>query len=179
LGFRSRPVSAAGLTLLLALAGCSSGDAPSIDTPLAPVAARKAGTCFVDGVPADDTDRHGRVRVETDLSEGRLAWVPGLNSHDCTVVAGTLDRAAARDLAADINAAPEPPTGTTGSVNCPADDYTMVLVSLHTTDNWQYVQVRLTGCADIIAPGRLPRQLSTAVRDDLRPAAPPEWRPHL
>jgi hypothetical protein len=174
---RRRPPIMLGLLAAVALAACSSGVVPASDAaPAAPHAQRRSGDCLTSMV-APVAGGHHLVTVDTDVTGAQLTWVPGLNSTACQVRATAVDGPAGTDLAADIDAAPAPPEGRTGSMLCGKDDVSGVLVALHTADDrWQSVYLTLSGCHAILAAGKKWRLVSDAVRADLAPLAPADWR---
>jgi hypothetical protein len=173
---RRRSPTALGVLALVALTACSSGTVPASGAPpAAPQAQRQNGGCGT-GQQPPVAGGHHLVSVDTDITAAQLTWVPGLNSTQCQVQTTTADGPAAKDLAADIDAAPSK----TGTVVCPNDDASAVIVALHTPDDrWQSVYLKLTGCAAVLATGKKGRPLSDAIRADLKPLAPPDWHHYL
>lgn len=153
------------LALGLALSGCAAGQ-PFMTTAHTGVSGRNCG--LAQGDPTGE-------RVTVDLYAGSVTavWLPGLTGR-CAPDVTHGGRSTASALASDIRAAPPPPSGV---FHCPAD--TRHGVSLYFSYGRGHaderVDVDLTGCGTLTAPGRSPRTLPAHLRRDLVPITPPEW----
>jgi hypothetical protein len=132
-----------------------------------------------------DADRPGSGSTEDALvAVGRaplsasLLWLPGLNSHTCRVQVTTLGGPAAAQLALDVLAAP---AASSAPTTCPMDDGAAVTAYFRYgagTDT-EVIGIWLTGCSSVVAPDRAGRSLTAGIAQDLRAAAPSEWRQYL
>jgi hypothetical protein len=111
----------------------------------------------------EDTSVKGPVTGAT------LVWRPGMNTGGAEGRTSA-DDPAARRLARLVNDTPELPTGT---INCPADFGSQVIINFHDTGHQdQRVTIALTGCA-----GPSGRIMTDALRNDLEHLAPPGFWP--
>lgn len=176
------------------LSSCSAdgaivpGTGPPV-TSAAPTAVPATGAsdgatgCLVrEDQPSSGRDAVGVVTVDPDPEGATLLWLPGRTSTStstrCAAQLTSLAAPAAVGLARDILAAP---AVSPGRYNCPADDGAAVAVYLryaHRTDD-EVVEIPLSGCAFLDAPGRIARQQTPGIRGDLRAVAPPDWVPYL
>jgi hypothetical protein len=103
-------------------------------------------------------------------------WLPSENASNCMAVRTNDDTLPATRIAAAVEDAPAMPRG----IFCPRDDGSAVRLYL-TYDSGvdEYVNVELSGCHTVSAPGRMPRETTPALVTALRKIAPPGWGNYL
>lgn len=145
----------------------------------APTSAEAAVVSATNGVCVS-SDGLGDLRVSAHLwvdpnpRGGKALWLPGLNARPCRALLVDVSPSQARSFAKAVETSRPFPSGI---FNCPADDASGVTVFLSYPDHRQaeVVQVRLTGCGGITAPGRDVREPGGVGLRALG-AAPPGWR---
>lgn len=177
-------VAVPAVALFCACSSVTAASGPPVVTAVptavpATAAAGGPGGCHVPRAQLSySQDAVGLVTVDPDPVGATLLWLPGASSTACTAQLTTLDVSTAAALARDIPAAP---AVAPGRYNCPADDNAAVAVYLryaHRPDA-EVVNIALSGCAFLDAPGRTARAQTAAIRRDLRAVAPPDWAPSL
>ncbi len=150
----------------LGLSGCGAARQPLLTTGF-------TGVSSHDCVPSFGLATGSRVTVDPSTLSVTAVWLPGLNGA-CAPVITDGGPSVAAALAEDIRTAPNPPSGV---FHCPAD--TGVGVELYFAYRHRHsskrVDVRLTGCGGVAAPGRSSLSLTTRLRSDLVPITPPGW----
>ncbi|HVW79700.1 MAG TPA: hypothetical protein VHB69_02010 [Mycobacteriales bacterium] len=143
----------------------------------APLTRKRNGVCTVEGhaepVPASSD---GLVWVNPKPRRVVAIWLPGENAGSCVAVRTNDNAEKAQPIAAAIEGAPAMPRG----LFCPLDDGSAVRVYLmYDSGVDQYVNIELSGCHSVSAPGRYPRETSSALTSALRQIAPPGWGHYL
>lgn len=185
------PVRLSGVALVTVAVVLSSGSAAVAGRPArhgkpvfepapnsTPLTARHDGACTTELDPPPTPPHPGHRLLWVNRTPNRVVaiWVPGANAERC-VAQRTVDNATlARPLAHAIQQAPAFPRG----IFCPLDDGSAVRLYL-TYPNGQneYVNIELSGCRAITAPGRSGRKSTHRLTRLLREAAPPAWLPYL
>lgn len=165
-----------------AAAGCSSTGAPvRAALPSAPPSATTrsyaggAHACITPRTSSDDREK-GLVSVGRHPSAVVVVWLPGLGQEPCRTALTRGDAATARRLAEDVMKAPKFPSGT---FNCPNDSGIGARLYLGHDGTADLVDLRLSGCRGISAPGRASREMTDRLVRDLAPIAPSPWNQHL
>lgn len=177
----------AGVLCVVLVSGCAGAFTDhhtAVGAPVAAVAPTRApaavgpGGCVLQGAaPATATAGQSLVGVDRSPSGVIIVWVPGLNQRPCRAQLGRDGSRIARGLAAAVDTAPAVPPGSSA---CPAADGAGAdLYFLYPGRPGEQAQVSLSGCEDVGAPGRAPRQLSDDLVAALRPLAPGPWRIRL
>lgn len=116
-----------------------------------------------------------RLHVRTGSGRAWVLFLPGANSYACHPTRTLLSKAAARQLAHDVDAAPvvEP-----GAYACPSDDGTQarLLFDFASAPHRQVVEVSLRGCRFMGSPRYRDAWLTTKVLHDFASALPPNLR---
>ncbi|WP_329259970.1 hypothetical protein OG417_23565 [Actinoallomurus sp. NBC_01490] len=119
---------------------------------------------------------HGLVSVGSHPSGVVAVWFPGMNQRPCRAALTRGNAEVARRLAKDIRAAPKWPSG---AFNCPSDDRRGARLYFQRSGSAlaDLVDLRLSGCRGIDAPGRSPRWMTERLFRDLSSIEPAPWRP--
>lgn len=141
----------------------------------APVMTRHDGACTVQSAGGSPNAEAGKglVWVSPHPTGVITLWIPGENAKRC-VARRTVDGASsAARLATAIDGAKAFPRG----VFCPRDDGSAArLYFTYANGRDQYVNVELTGCHTVDAPGRSSRETTAAISQALSQTAPPAWQ---
>lgn len=171
----------------LCLIGCASKADPGavdIDPPLptssaSPVVIASGspggGSCTAHRV-GGAAPQHGKVSVDPSPSSVTAIWWPGLISRTCRTVTTHASAALAKELAGDVRSAPALPRG---PIACPASLGVAVDLYFAVGAKLEFVDVLLTGCPSISAPGRTGRAMSPELAADLVALAPRAWQRYL
>lgn len=126
--------------------------------------------------PLRTASAHGRVSVDADPTAVTAIWLPRLTSAACHTVTTHGDATQGRRLARDIRSAPPFPRG---RFACPAALGVGVRLYFAVGSRVEYVEVSLSGCPAISAPGRTLRATTAQLDADLSPLAPPAWQRYV
>jgi len=157
------------LSALSTLSACASSASP-VTAPVPASVGR--GDCTI-----GDGGSGALVTVDPAPRSVTAVWLPGLN-HACTPVISHGGAQVASRLADDVrNARPAP----SGAIACPEDSGAGVRLyfSYPSTHLAEVVDVALTGCEFVAAPGRSARATAPPLHRDLRPMAPQAWLSYL
>lgn len=175
---------AIGAAVVAVLLSCSSAGSPVLapapsgaPTPWA-TSGGDGGCVMSRGKEQAGAGSAGLVTVDPAPRGATLVWLPGLNSTTCRAQMTTLDQPAASRLAQDLLAAPSVPSG---RYNCPNDDRAGVTAYFRYADQpeAEVVDIHMSGCAFVGAPGRQVRRRTPNSANDLRTTAPPDWLSYL
>jgi hypothetical protein len=149
--------------------------APAPASP--PLTKKRKGVCTVEATPQPKSrNTPGLVWVNPKPRRVVAIWLPSENASNCTAVRTNDNTPYATRIAAAIEKAPAMPRG----IFCPRDDGSAVRIYL-TYDSGvdEYVNVELSGCHTVSAPGRSPRETTPALISALRRIVPPGWGNNL
>jgi len=160
----------------------SHGAAPvSAPLPVAPPSL-PAGVpiCAFPALDSGATDAAGSPLVTVDARPTSVTaiWLPGPDQPVCVAQTSRVDGPAATALAGLIRDASAVGDGT---FNCPADHYARVRLyfAYPGRAEAEVIEVSLTGCRFISAPGRAARQTTSGIRAALRSLAPDAYQAYL
>jgi hypothetical protein len=143
----------------------------------APLTRKRHGACTVEPTsqPAP-VGANGLVYVDPKPRRVVAIWLPSENASNCMAVRTNDNTLPATRIAAAVEGAPAMPRG----IFCPRDDGSAVRLYL-TYDSGvdEYVNVELSGCHTVSAPGRMARETTPALTTALRKIAPPGWGNYL
>jgi hypothetical protein len=144
----------------------------------APLTKEHKGVCTVESpAPGGNVEStKGRVWVYRNARRVVTVWIPSEDTGHCVAVRKMDTASFADPIAAAIEHAPAMPRG----IFCPRDDGSSVRIYLGFNSGvQQYVNVELSGCHTVSAPGRSPREMTPALTRALRRIVPPGWDHYL